>query len=300
MAKKYLFIALVCMGLVLTACGQKTETVQQDAPLQEAADETQAQQAEAPAPETTAETIAETASEAPASEGIEAFLGTWGAERWYWIIEKDEEPDRVKITYHGSDSARSGMDGDGGGELEDGRINAYVEYDRYQFGDDAADPASIMVGTFNDIFTLAKDLPDDYVCSVNEKLLVNQTHVEEVGFENMTLDKVSECPNKEYYVLLNSPSFTDTSVTDEYIIWYSGQALLSEDDVMFLDKDQLRLARNEIYARHGMKFNSEDLQNHFNKCSWYIAETDADKFDDSVLSDTEKKNIELIKSFEEK
>lgn len=38
-----------------------------------------------------------------------------------------------------------------------------------------------------------------------------------------------------------------------------------------LSKTELRLMRNEIFARHGYIFKSADLRNHFSKQPWYNA-----------------------------
>lgn len=62
-----------------------------------------------------------------------------------------------------------------------------------------------------------------------------------------------------------------------------------------LSKFQLRLLRNEIYARHGYVFQSKELNDYFSKKSWY-------KPDPSIreikLSEIEQTNIDLIKSYE--
>lgn len=61
------------------------------------------------------------------------------------------------------------------------------------------------------------------------------------------------------------------------------------------DKQQLRLMRNEIYARHGWEFQSEDLKKHFSQFSWYkpLGNNNSIK-----LSDLEQFNVDLIKSME--
>jgi hypothetical protein len=84
----------------------------------------------------------------------------------------------------------------------------------------------------------------------------------------------------------------------EYILPHSSDQYLTESDLEGLDKATLRLARNEIYAKHGRIFQSEDLDTYFNNQPWYHGTTDADHFDESVLNDFEKKNLDLIKSIE--
>ncbi len=48
-----------------------------------------------------------------------------------------------------------------------------------------------------------------------------------------------------------------------YILPASGQARLTSADLAGLSAAQLRLARNEIYARHGRRFANADLQTYF-------------------------------------
>ena len=83
--------------------------------------------------------------------------------------------------------------------------------------------------------------------------------------------------------------------SSEYILPASDQSVMSEGDVADLTKEQLRLARNEIYARHGYVFQSEDLQTYFSSKSWYQQEPD---FDGS-LNEVEKENINFIKERED-
>jgi hypothetical protein len=58
---------------------------------------------------------------------------------------------------------------------------------------------------------------------------------------------------------------------------------------------ELRLLRNEIYARHGRKFNSSDLNRYFSQYKWYKP---SDLYNDSCLSKNEIAFIEKIKSYE--
>ena len=60
-------------------------------------------------------------------------------------------------------------------------------------------------------------------------------------------------------------------------------------------KDELRLMRNEVLARHGWKFQSKDLQEYFGKQSWYKPGNDNKTIKLHVI---EQLNIQLIKSEE--
>ena len=85
---------------------------------------------------------------------------------------------------------------------------------------------------------------------------------------------------------------------DSYILPGSDSCYLTEDDVNWMTSDMLRLARNEIYARHGRIFDSADLNEYFNSQSWYCGIYTAGEFDESWLNQYEKANINLIKSYE--
>ena len=73
---------------------------------------------------------------------------------------------------------------------------------------------------------------------------------------------------------------------------------LTDADLESFSKEDCKIARNEIYARHGRKFNDEFLQEYFNSCSWYNGTIEPDNFSDDVLNDYEKANLELIISYE--
>ena len=58
-------------------------------------------------------------------------------------------------------------------------------------------------------------------------------------------------------------------------------------------------ARNEIFARHGRKFSSPELQDLFNSMDWYEPVYEPSQFDYKDLTDIEKKNVDFIKKQEE-
>jgi len=70
---------------------------------------------------------------------------------------------------------------------------------------------------------------------------------------------------------------------------------LPESALAVLDKDELRLLRNSIYAKHGMIFQSNDMRTHFQRFGWYNPRrSNVDVF----LTDVDKLNIESIQLFE--
>lgn len=84
----------------------------------------------------------------------------------------------------------------------------------------------------------------------------------------------------------------------DYIFPNSDKEYLDKKDVKKKSAEDLRLARNEIFARHGYIFKAEDLQQYFNSKSWYTGTIAADDFDDKVFNKYEKANIKLIKKYE--
>lgn len=85
---------------------------------------------------------------------------------------------------------------------------------------------------------------------------------------------------------------------DEYILPESGSRYLTTEEVRSLSKEELRLARNEIYARKGRRFKDAGLQEYFDSKSWYEGTIDPDSFSNSLLNKYEIANIELIQSYE--
>lgn len=90
-----------------------------------------------------------------------------------------------------------------------------------------------------------------------------------------------------------------TSYGSEYILPDSDKRYLTRSDLVSLTDEELRIARNEIYARHGRKFNDSSLQNYFNSCSWYVGTVEPDDFNTSWFNDYEMKNKDFILSYEE-
>jgi len=71
--------------------------------------------------------------------------------------------------------------------------------------------------------------------------------------------------------------------------------LLRETDVEGLTSWDLKVMRNEIFARHGYIFKTAEMTTYFSQKSWYTP-----IYDDvtNLLSAIEKKNVEFIKRYE--
>ena len=84
----------------------------------------------------------------------------------------------------------------------------------------------------------------------------------------------------------------------EYLLADSDSRYLTEDDLAGFTAEQCRLARNEIYARHGRRFKDPALQRYFDSLSWYDGTIEADAFNDSVFNSYERANCSLIIDYE--
>ena len=91
-----------------------------------------------------------------------------------------------------------------------------------------------------------------------------------------------------------------TTVTaDGFIFPDSDSRYLSESELAGLSDWELRVARNELYARHGRKFKDTELQNYFNGCSWYNGTINPDDFnDETMFNKYEMANRDLIRGYE--
>ena len=106
----------------------------------------------------------------------------------------------------------------------------------------------------------------------------------------------------EWFVLdpTNGGDIDQSTITDGMLIPDSDSRYLTEDDLKGFTAEELRIARNEIYARYGRKFSDTKLQEHFNSMDWYFPLTEPGDFDESMLNDYEVKNLELIAKYEKK
>lgn len=69
---------------------------------------------------------------------------------------------------------------------------------------------------------------------------------------------------------------------------------LNADDVAGKTLQEICYGKNEIYARHGRKFDSTELQDYFNSKAWYNGTTSPADFRDGLLNAYESSNIEYL------
>lgn len=87
-------------------------------------------------------------------------------------------------------------------------------------------------------------------------------------------------------------------LSNDYVIPHSDTVLLTNSDVAGLSLQEINYAKNEIYARHGRRFKSQELQNYFNSKSWYNGTIAPENFTNSMLSSVEQKNAAFLSDVE--
>ena len=94
---------------------------------------------------------------------------------------------------------------------------------------------------------------------------------------------------------------TEPSIpTSGYILPNSNMQYLTEADLAGLTDWELILAKNEIFARHGRKFDTKEIRDYFLKTSWYEELYEPEFFDQNVHSffnEYEWANLRLIRLY---
>lgn len=95
----------------------------------------------------------------------------------------------------------------------------------------------------------------------------------------------------------STPSSSNkTAISNEYVIADSNSRVITTAELTNFTPWQLKVARNEIYARHGREFVHQDLKCYFTTKSWYQA---SPTYSDSLLTSTDNKNIATILAYEQ-
>lgn len=141
--------------------------------------------------------------------------------------------------------------------------------------------------------------PCGAVCSYSKYKAVYNNINTAVEYESIIFEddfKTEDC------AVVKRTSITNTDVYKYLKTNFKGkypetsEKLLTEKELKNISKKQLKIMRNEIYARYGYIFKTADMSDYFKKQENYLAIMEEV---DAFLSDIEIKNIALIKSFEQ-
>lgn len=155
---------------------------------------------------------------------------------------------------------------------------------------------SSMSDIYNSIFRQQKEM---YLVEY-ETLLQDQKEV----LRNFNLDYVDEtvAVRNEYEyvpsVYLEPTQSQAQMFVNDFIIYDSDRRYLTSADLGRLNQEQLRLARNEIYARKGRRFKDQNLQAYFNSKPWYHGTIAPESFTENMFNDYERANAYFIADYE--
>lgn len=157
--------------------------------------------------------------------------------------------------------------------------------------------ASYMAGVYDSIFKEQKSqyLIEYKTSEKSKESVIRNLYIRYMSEKMMTRNTYSYAPQE----FLEAKTGAAKYKQDGYIFADSDSRYLTISDLEKLSSKELRLARNEIYARNGRKFNDKELQNYFNGCSWYRGTIAPDDFDDErMLNKYERANAYLILEYE--
>jgi YARHG domain len=147
-------------------------------------------------------------------------------------------------------------------------------------------------GTFvfdNGIYTIAAKEPGDHKDDGVFNFTISKANTNQIDGSWKAND--TKRPVKTY--TLKRKQFAYNAAAGDYP--EASQRELKPEDVENMMKEDLEFMRNEIFARHGYCFNKKNLRQQFEMQEWYVPNTVDIK---GFLTDTEKKNIALIKRYE--
>lgn len=124
--------------------------------------------------------------------------------------------------------------------------------------------------------------------------------------DDSELDNVDNVDNEDD---VDNSSIVDESSTvvsdpnpkkkkSKYILKKSDSTYISKSDLRKLSSKKLTYARNEIYARHGYIFHSEELTKYFSKKNWYHPNSSFNESSD--FNEYEKYNAKFILEYQNK
>lgn len=121
--------------------------------------------------------------------------------------------------------------------------------------------------------------------------------------------EIYDSGNGDYYYTDDSgnsggggSSATYTDFWSDSIFPETNSRYIDESELYNFSAGEIRLIRNEIFARHGRIFNSADLAEYFSRKAWYVPTYSPEEFDvhmDSYLNDYELANLKVILNYED-
>lgn len=145
-------------------------------------------------------------------------------------------------------------------------------------GNDAADEATVTSAGYSSTIEEQAETIENYIATEQEEII--------------TLEDTEAEPTTEVDL---EPNASTKGVITDGLYHITSTRLLTTDDIKGLSKAELRIARNEIFARHGYIFKSKDLAEYFGQFEWYRPISSNVS---SELSKIETNNVNFLKAHE--
>ncbi len=177
------------------------------------------------------------------------------------------------------------------------------EYYDFAYGDRGEDSSGFVITSWVD--------HSDGTCSVEmQEWLWDPVQLHAIYDIELVKNKYTESKTYPYFIYSVASITENDEKTEEYlagnpatsysyVLYDSDYHYYTEDELSYLTAYGLQVARNEIYARHGIKFDDEDMREYFEDQAWYQGTIESSDFSDDLLNDYEKANISLIESMED-
>lgn len=158
---------------------------------------------------------------------------------------------------------------------------------------------------------LAGSVPEETAASedetVEEEMMVAEEEPTEAYAESENLveeteetEELEETEEPEETEMLaddETPPRVFGTLNDDYILPECTTRYYTVEELRNISPDELRIAKNEIYARHGRMFKDQALNDYFRSKSWYRPVYTPEQFDamgDSVFNSCELANRDVL------
>ena len=103
-----------------------------------------------------------------------------------------------------------------------------------------------------------------------------------------------------WLALLGGRDNDDPDIMDSDYLLPTDSQYIDKSNLAPFTKEEVSLIRNEIYARYGYQFSSQEIQDYFDRQNWYtpVDGLNASTFDTSVFNAYEQANLETILAYE--
>lgn len=126
----------------------------------------------------------------------------------------------------------------------------------------------------------------------DEELSIETGKQLEQKFEGKEVISIGDVEN--IYSFYGQENNDNTAGDASYILPYSSDRYLVNEDIENLSLQELNYARNEIYARYGRDFKSQELKDYFGSKAWYQMRYSPESFPYDRLSEIEKYNVDFL------